>query len=537
MFKLFAIDNQNNEKEILPEKNGVYIVYELFHYKFTFNQIIKNQLIYLEDEIFDPKNEIINFTNKGVSCNRKKRIFEDLFGYVTLKFDQIKFNFEVRIEKVKVPELEKILLYLWNQNSIVFDNFFSKSTLKSKLATEINDFNYSSKFVNIFEEYYSFFKNKFYNFKSLPHSVIRSQNIVSDYETADISNNSIDWLIHNLDELNIDYSYKNIENSIQIKNSYGIVEKILTEEKINDFNTYENQIILGSFDFVLIEIMKIKNTIKQQVSTNHYYEKDYFSINQFKVIPFLRLRDDLEKIESKLNLLKNRYKIIFVNTKHKNSFPKLTSVFANKRHYTEAYQKIKQIRNININLDGEFSLLNLKKISKLYEIYNTYVLINSFKEHKPITTNLENKTEDNISQEIYFEFQNFKISLFYDISIGNQKNKIGLQRIKPAKKSYKPDHIIKLEKNNETKFYILDSKYSTEPRIKSSHLPECINKYILDIGITDSPSKKIEELILIYPGENEKTIYGNDFFKPKIGIIPSKVGLNNVQEFINRILN
>jgi hypothetical protein len=49
-------------------------------------------------------------------------------------------------------------------------------------------------------------------------------------------------------------------------------------------------------------------------------------------------------------------------------------------------------------------------------------------------------------------------------------------------------------------------------------------------------STKIEELILIYPGENEEIIFGNDIFKPKISILPSKVKNNNLNEFIERIL-
>ncbi|GAW90834.1 hypothetical protein FPS14_contig00156-0001 [Flavobacterium psychrophilum] len=65
---------------------------------------------------------------------------------------------------------------------------------------------------------------------------------------------------------------------------------------------------------------------------------------------------------------------------------------------------------------------------------------------------------------------------------------------------------------------------------------KCIKAYILDIGISDLPSTKVEELILIYPGENEEIIFGNDIFKPKISILPSKVKNRNLNEFIERIL-
>lgn len=534
MFKLFSVDQNNKEKEVYPE-NGVYVVYELYEYKFHFIGTVTEKTVFIEDEVFDYENKLLIFKENSISTKEKKRIFEDYFGYLKINISDNEYNFEVRIQKLKVPELEEILLYLWNQDPIIFDNFFSKSTLKSRLDKENQNLDYSSKFVNIFEDYYSFFKNSFFIFKSLPHNVLRTKNTIKDYELADISNNSIDWLINNLDELHIDYSYKNAENSIQINNNYGLVEKILTEEKVSDFNIYENQIILGSFDYVILEIAKIKNKIKGYLSTKQYYEKDFYSINEFKIIPFLKLKDDLEKIESKIKSLQRKYKDIFVKANSKNSFPKLTPVFSNKRHYTDAYNKIKLIRDIKINLDGELNLLNIKKLSTLYERFNLFVLINSILAKNPISFKKENpKLEDNTFQEFYFQFTNYKISLYYDKYIGNVENKIGLQRI--SKGYYKPDYVIKLETQNNVYYHILDSKYSSEKTVKDKHLLKCIKAYILDIGINDLTSTKVEELILIYPGENEEIIFGNNIFKPQISILPSKVKKNNLKEFIERIL-
>lgn len=531
-FKLFSVDTSNKENEIYPE-NGIYIVYELMEYKFKYSGELKENIVFIEDEVLD--NNLLTFTNNSVITNQKSRFFEDYFGYLKIEINSFEFNFEVRIQKLQVPELEEILIYLWNQNPIIFDNFFSKSSINSKLNDNKQNLNYSSKFVNIFEEYYNFFKNKYNIFKTLPHNVLRVKNNIKEYELADISNNSIDWLINNLDELHIDYAFKNEPNSIQINNNYGIIDKILTEEKIQDFNIYENQIILGSFDFVLLEITKIKYVIKENLTTKQNYQKGFYSINEFKIIPFLKLKDDLDKIESKLKALQRNYFKIFINAKSKNSFPKLTPVFSTKRHYTEAYNKIKLIRDININLDGELHLLNIKKLSSLYERFNLFVLLNSILEKNPINIEQENiKIDSNTSQEFNFEFKNLKISLYYDNYMSNLINHTGLQRI--SKGYYRPDYIIKLTTQKNTKFCILDSKYSFEKTVKSEHLNNCIKKYILDIGITGFSSNKVEELILIYPGENEVVFYGNDFFKPKISIMPSKVNKENLKKFIENTL-
>jgi hypothetical protein len=533
MFRIFSIDKNNNEKEVLPD-NGLYVVYELHEYRFHYTGVITQNAIFIEDELFDYSSVI--FEENSIKSKEKKRIFEDYFGYLTITVNNEKFNFEVRIQKLKVPELEEILLYLWNQDPIIFDNFFSKSTLKSKLDHEKQSLDYSSKFVNIFEDYFAFFKSKYLIFKSLPHYVLRAKNTVIDYELAEISNNSIDWLVNNLDELNIDFLYKNLENSIQINNNYGLVEKILTEVRLNNFNVYENQVILGSFVFINLEIGKLKNKIRNYIPPNQSYEKEFYSINEFKIIPFLKLRDDLEKIESKIRFLQRKYEEIFTQTKPNNSSPKLTPVFSNKRHYSDAYKKIKLIRDIKINLDDELNLLNIKKISTLYERFNLFILVNSLLSKNPNIFSKESPKEfDNIFQEFYFQFTNFKVSLFYDYKVDNIGNKTGLQRI--SKGYYKPDYILKTESKTSIKIYILDSKYSSENTVKNNHLLKCIKDYILDIGVTDSYLVKAEELILIYPGEREEVIFGNNFFKPKISIIPSKVKKENLKNFIDSIFN
>lgn len=540
MFRLFTTDNNGTEKEVYPE-NGIYIVYESYNYKFNFSGLVTEKTIFIEDEVFDPDNKFLIYEEESIAIEQKTGIFKDYFGYVKINISNNEFNFDVRITKLRVQELEEILLYLWNQDPIIFDNFFSRSTQKAKLSSENSNLSYSSKFVNIFEDYYTFFKNSLFVFQSLPHNVLRTKGVMKDYELAEISNNSIDWLINNLDEVHIDYSYKNFENAIQINNSFGVVEKIYTEDKINDFNVYENQVILGSFDYVNSEISKIKDKIKGNLSKQQSYEKGFYSINDFKIIPYLKLREDLDNLESKIKALQRKYKEIFKDSIHKNVFPKLTSVFANKKHYTDAYNKIKLIRDFNINIDGELNLINIKKLSELYERFNLFVLVNAIKENFPISWEGKSpKSEDEVFQEFYFQFSNFTVSLYYDNYVGNSENHIGLQRISKTLKNesgyYKPDYIIKVENDLKSFFYILDAKYSTEKWVKSTHLPKCIEKYILDIGITGLSSGKVEELILIYPGNNAEVIFGSDTFRPKISILPSKVNKYFLKEFIGRIL-
>ncbi|WP_233890522.1 hypothetical protein, partial [Tenacibaculum piscium] len=428
MFKLYRI-NQNNKEEILPQ-NGIYIVYELFEYELEYKGKIDKNLIYIEDEILDKKNSFLTYTENGVHSDKKRRIFEDCFGYLTISINDNKYKFEARIEKLKASEFEQILLYIWNNNPTIFDNFLSKSTLKSKLVKENEQkFDFSSKFVNIFNEFYLFFNQKYYTFKSIPHSALRRIQKIVNYEDANVSDSSIDWLLNNLDELHFDYNYKDAQNSIKIENNYAITEKILTDHKKSCYNVYENQIILGAFDYVLLEISKIKRRITVDIPNNQYSGKEFYSIDELRIIPFLLLKKDLKIIEKKIKLLKTKYQIIFGDAKSKNLLPKLTPVFSNKRHYYEAYKQIRNIRNIHINLDGVSNLINIKKVSKLYEIYNLYLLLNTLIELNPINKPKKIKGFWEENQEFNFEFNSFSISLYYDFIVNNKASKTGLERI------------------------------------------------------------------------------------------------------------
>ena len=127
MFRLFWIDQNNIKREVYPVK-GIYVVYELYEYTFQFEGIVLEKTIFIEDEVLDYENKFLVYNDTGVSIKEKKRIFEDYFGFLKININGNEFNFEVRIRKLEVSELEEILFYLWNQSPIIFDNFFSKNS-------------------------------------------------------------------------------------------------------------------------------------------------------------------------------------------------------------------------------------------------------------------------------------------------------------------------------------------------------------------------------------------------------------------------
>jgi hypothetical protein len=71
MFKLFSVDQNNKEKEVYPD-NGIYVVYELYEYKFQFNGIVTEKTVFIEDEVFDYEKKLLVYKENSVSTKEKK---------------------------------------------------------------------------------------------------------------------------------------------------------------------------------------------------------------------------------------------------------------------------------------------------------------------------------------------------------------------------------------------------------------------------------------------------------------------------------
>jgi hypothetical protein len=74
---------------------------------------------------------------------------------------------------------------------------------------------------------------------------------------------------------------------------------------------------------------------------------------------------------------------------------------------------------------------------------------------------------------------------------------------------------------------ILDSKYSKHYSLKNNHLPSCISKYIVNLGFKNDKYRKIDDLILIYPGEEVDSVQSNPLYAPRIFLLPSKPKYEN----------
>ncbi len=543
MFKLYLIKDKQKH-EVLPI-NEIYNVYELgdyeFHYESTAFPKPNVDFIFIEDYPID--RSLFEVEADYIKSVRPYKFFQDYFGFATLRINDKVFKLNILIEKFKVSEIEEILLFLWQSENKIFDNFFSKSTLKTQIAQKGSNYGLTSKFLTFSEHFFDVFSKLYLTFKNLPHSVLRKKIETVDYSSEQVSAHSIEWLINNLDNVWFDQNFQEHPDSIVIDNKFGLIERIETDKNIASFSVYENEIILGAFKKIIDQLKQLKRDICYNINLNdHYGDKEYADFRELKKIPYIKLYNESNSIEEKLAILYNKYKNLFLNSTPRTEKPKITNKFANSPHYLSAYKTIRELFDYKFNFNGELNLLNIRRLSQLYEAYNLHQILLGFKEKLNLDAGFivftSTTRNDGIIDYISLQHETIKIDIFYELKYPNSEM-TNLVRIDMSNGSYYiPDYIIHFKSNNEIIYSILlDSKYSKYYTLKGKHLPECIYKYIVNTGIKNEKYKKIDDLILIYPGSAKESIVDNPDYSPRLLLLPSKPKHEKfLKDYINQIV-
>ncbi|MFD1769823.1 hypothetical protein [Sphingobacterium suaedae] len=542
MLKIFQVI-KDKKIEIFPF-NNIYTVFELGKYEllYTSDYIISNS-VFIEDIPIDV-NKISRNGNQILLS--EFRYFEDYFGYASLNFNNQIFLFNIKIEKLKLSEIEDIFIYLWKKEDKLFNIFFSKSTYELDFKSKGIELGQTSKLISFIETFISIFDKLYFSFESLPHSVLRKLHKKTKYDSHKVTVDTVDWMLSNLDEIYFDDFLKGHYNSVKINNRYGLIDNIKTTENINSFNTYENQIVLGAFTLILRKLNKLKTEISSNINIQPSKEDKYADFRDLKRIPFIKLFENSTSLEKKVNKLYNKYQKLFKNVNPRIEKPILTTVFAQKLHYKKAFSLIKNLNDYKFDLFGSFKLLNISKLSKLYEVYNLYIILDSIKQKLRLdmfkVSALSNRN-DEIIEKIAFENNEYSIKLWYELKYygtSRKEQEIEVRRIDTREGGhYNPDFVLEIVNKIELKkkYYILDAKYSKFQTVKNNYLPDLIGKYILNTGINGYVSMKVTSLSLIIPNEYGQKIIESDYFEPTIAIIASKPNFEDeLRYFINNLL-
>lgn len=536
MLKVYSINK--NIIELIEPVNDLYNVVEGFDYVLEYQSDIRDDAIFIEDfPISLSDYEIKSSTHiKTV----KKKFFIDYFGYACLRVNNEQFLFNIKVEKFKLSEIEDIFTFLWSKEEKIFDNFFSKSTQTvkfDKLGASINN---TSKYIVFANYFLETFEMMLHAFSRQPHTKLKEIRTEGDFTNSSINQYSVDWVLQNLDTLKFSTLPIYSPEGVSINGRTAIITTIGTEEKINSFDTYENSIILGALSYLQKAVQQLKKEVTSIVNVEMLQNKELVDINDLKKITYLKIYQESSSIEKRCKKLLSKYQGVFKNTRIKEQSPQLTSVFSSKVHYQKAYKLIRNLFNYKIALNGEFRLLNITKLSQLYEVYNFHILVDAVTEilkDDAFELNIQSTRDDMLSNIASFRNNEFSINIYYEGYISNAEI-IDLVRIdKGKKKFYCPDHIIEIIRNVDglKKYWILDSKYSKQSIVRDQYLNKCVYKYILNTGFNNDIYKKIEGLVLLFPSGKSYSCIQSDYYKPTLDMILSKPNYEN--DLFNYIIN
>lgn len=438
------------------------------------------------------------------------------------KAERIIKSVSLNIISAKINELEfsSLINYIESKNTSVW----TKYSLLKHTAVPLNSEDKTEWLFNFCEHFTKELKENYLNFFSFDKiKIIKQKNEIVNYSSdINTSEESLLWLIHNLDTLHPTSSHDN--NKIVINNRIFTPLEILSSELEESTDTNENQIIHGFITELRFFLNHIRDTFEQGLNNCPKITFDdlltYYSYKR----SLSRLRDINENL-NEIKFYLNKYIPVTSETLDYLNTNKIKS----KEHYNFVYDKLMQWL---INKDATYSrdkklFKGINRMDQLFEKACFYKLIDSFKkldyEIEKISFNKDdfpNKVKlikNGIVHYLYSQILPEKLtSVRAKNSYGNKSGML------------QPDFTIELENG---KIIIIDAKYKKNKDVVKYDYPDLTLKYLHGIGLKSGGSFDSLALFVLFPGvEDFIEFYQKDEFnldsnKPVFPSIGS-IGLN-----------
>lgn len=350
-----------------------------------------------------------------------------------------------------------------------------------------------------------------------------------------ISEDSINYLLENLDQV---YEVSSDNDVVfELDGSFYSVDKIMEVQYSKDTNLYENQVIHGFIDILILSLKKILNRLQQNTKkTNNSKLEGYESL--FSKLKDFDLKLNGASIERcrlfihHLNKLRADFNqcipVKVVNLRE----PVLTHKAKNHPIYRMLFQKmIEWLRFGQPDWSLQDQLNSIQDLPKLFEFYifclvkqhvlNFALQYNGKVIASPLIGGSDNSFIIQINKNVFAE-------LFYEPNIyvknpldttslkvlteyrNTEAWKVERGILKQHRDSAKdpllyrrmPDVVLKIYNNSNESLLIMDAKYMDSRKAFAEALPECTMKYIHGIHHQNGENKTIG-LMLLNPDQKD----------------------------------
>ncbi|MBP9759513.1 hypothetical protein KBD45_07515 [Candidatus Dojkabacteria bacterium] len=512
--------------------------------------------VYLEDYKVEihKKDQVTYESNAGL-------LFRECFGLSRLRvyFDEliepIILIFNVYAKKVNSRQIEEMINYLFRFNEKMINLCFSRTTF----AVNAKDEEYSDPetILTVAEQ----FLNKLLEMRLELHYHLRKRLVPIKSPMWDARQSHIDIepydVLYNLDNL----MPVPIEGDVVINGRLYSVEgvDITTLRPVSDVE--ENAILLGAFYSIRRKVTHLLEQLHLGFNEAHHtpvYDVEYESINHLLIRVtsggmLLRCQYLLEQSDELIRYFQDDLNVIYRGELR----PKVTPYVRGSRVYRVLFEQLAQWYELGLpSLDGLKYLIKLKSVSKIYEIFTLFKIIEYFYANGwHIASAIKHKImDDAVPSQVSFEKHDLEAILEYEPKIlpftydaTQHLDIVDIQHSLGGEYSYwLPDFVLKLSYKKETVYTILDAKYSYLSSVINYALPEIYRKYVLGLSVFDDDlhvfdSARILGVLAIYP-ESDKTLsywpkYGISARIPRLPLVGAMALSPRSQTSFDQILN
>ena len=500
----------------------------------------------------------------------QKSYFAECFGqaYVRIYVESQSYAifFNVRAKKVSVNAATKMIRYLASHHESIIRSCFSRSTLPvGSVAGALAD---PESIIAAAEGFIS----SLLNHRSELMATKRTRLVPTRQPLWKSSRNNCDIdpvdILNNLDAI----SPTSPEGDLFLRGRHFVLGDIDVSALKETTNVLENQVLLGGLYSIRGKLQGLLDGLDQRAlapaPSDGYESFERLLLTLTSAGMVKRCHEVIEQTIELTRLFESQLGVCYVGDIR----PIMTPYARTSKVYRSLYSHLASWYELGApSFGANHFLMKLKSLSKIYELYTLFHLIEQM-----LSTSWEGlqiKTHPDlgeyIPQEIILKRGDVVATVSYEPIIkplnaytAGHFDLVDVAHRNPnADRNYwNPDYVIRLDATNgNTKYLILDAKYSTESWVRSTHLPEVIDKYYWGMSVHNAAQHSysndpIAAILVIYPlGVNSafirhgrRTSVGNKPFPlPVIGAtgltIDAEHAFNRVMseilETVHRALN
>lgn len=348
--------------------------------------------------------------------------------------------------------------------------------------------------------------------KTNPYAKLKKTTGVDTFDKlTGVSSDTLRYVTTHAEEL----TPANYDTGIRFNGQYYQPNRILIEKNTYSNDVYENRIIVGFLKTIVEDIRQDIRQLHQYTARLRHPAAAAGYINSMIQI-FSRNEKRINLYIARLQNLQTRYQKLYyvysnlmgISPASVRSVPQFTAVFRSMASYRQLFEVIRQWFSIgSYDLNQEDFLLTFIASDKIYEYYCLVKMLNYLDDHMKRQTAdrylypQRYPGDEEVRHANTFPFTNQqgdRLTLYFQPVIYGQRSAVnGIRLYRNTSTTsrsegsstgnfYTPDYLIRFESGGQTRYLILDAKFSTSNNIRLYQLQELVYKYLFSLSPLDT---------------------------------------------------